>query len=173
MIEQLAKSLAWVTAAIRVPVQSKIMISDARFVRTSAHEYNVSCRHLQVPFWSVSATRWLLLLPGTLIAHTWPVPDNRDDFKGLELPLSLTKTLLGATYPMRNEKGFHLQGYSRLLFPVQSLANNRMQWHTISSPSRDDELPCDTILNYVPARVEELGSLFGVRIFLGFCNKSR
>jgi hypothetical protein len=166
-----AKSLAWVAAAIRIPVQGKIMISDARFVRIGAYEYQLSCRRLQVPFWGVRATCWLTLLQGAVIAHNWPVPEGRDEVKGLELPFSLMKTLVGATYPMRSQNSFYLQGYSRLLFPAQSLAGNCVQWHMINSPSRDDEIPCDTILNYETVQIDDLGSLASARTFLGFCNK--
>jgi hypothetical protein len=171
MIEQVAKSLAWIAAAIRIPVQKKIMISDARFVKIGEYEYQLSCRRLQVPFWGVKAACWLKLLPGTVVAHSWPTPEGRDDFKGLELPFSLMKTLIGATYPMRYQNGFYLQGYPRLLFPAQGLANSCVQWHMISSPSRDDELACDTILNCVVIQGNELGNLVDARTFLGFCNR--
>lgn len=171
LIEQLAKSLAFITAAIRIPVQGKIMISDARFVRAGVNVYQLTCRRLQIPFWGVKATCWLPLMSGAVIAHNWPIPDGRDEIKGLELPFSLMKILIGPTYPMRNQSGFFLQGYSRLLFPAQLLANNCVQWHMVSSPSRDDELACDTILNHGRNQADDLGALIGARTFIGFCGK--
>jgi ankyrin repeat protein len=165
----IAQQLSWITASIRLPIYGKVSYSDVLFFSTGRGVYKA----VPLPLETAEDEKppcWLPLFLGTVIAQDYPIP-KRDQENGLELPFHLMTSLAGALYPMAHDGGIYLKGYSRLLFPTSSFESGSIQWHLITSPSRQEKLPPGTIHDQSWQRIGDVDRLKNARTFLGYCRK--
>jgi hypothetical protein len=114
---------------------------------------------------------WLPLFLGTVIARKYPTPQRLQE-RGVELPFDLMTALAGTMIFQRHEGGILLKGRSRLLYPVSGSTGESVQWHLVTSRSRQERLPDGPDGNKSWLKVTDRESLSNApRTFLGYCRE--
>jgi hypothetical protein len=174
-ITEIAQQLAWIAAAIRIPKEGEVSLSESLLQSTVENGYTIS----QIPLQRIEdgpARCWLPLFHGTVLARGYPIPPRRDE-DGLELPFQVLISVAATFYPTFHDGGIILQGHSRLLVPVRVFkqsdtafpgAQASVQWHLKTSGNGRSRFDMISYLNkHTWARISEPDKLAEARTFLG------
>jgi hypothetical protein len=176
-VQRISQQLAWLTAICRQSDARQPSLSEVIFFGADVDNM-ITFKIVALPLKQIKEQDacWVPLLPGTIIAHGWPVPERGSE-NGLELPFNMMLSLSGPLYPMIFGRRFCLKAYSQILFPVSATSSGgeplRVQWHY---DSKRDTVAVPPWRGKSDESVDEIEmcstrSLVEARTFLGYCRK--
>ena len=166
IVQDIAHQIAWLIAAIRPPIPGKVFFSQSLVERDPEGSYVIRL----VPLEAIeddSQMCWLPLMQGAVLVRDSPIP-CRDNQVGLEIPFHLMTELAGPMYPVKQDGGIYLQGFSRLLYPTYHSDDlSWIQWHLGSSCSSRQKLQLGLLSNNQWVQIASPSQLSSARTFLG------
>ncbi|KAF2878055.1 hypothetical protein BDV95DRAFT_663285 [Massariosphaeria phaeospora] len=178
MLVDLAQQLAWIGSAFSSSPYDEqlayckpaleIKPSTSKLVPT--YELNFHHRSLH----RTENACWLPMFCGASIAQGFPIPERGDE-TGLEVPLDLMSGIVGAQHAVEYDGGIVMKGFSTILVPTKR-ADDRVQWHLISSGDADTRLSYQDGLKQCKNRLstDELSfaDLSMCRAIVGWCTSA-
>jgi hypothetical protein len=173
----MAQQVAWLVSACRVSplglgysyVSFREDISRFRF---PLHTFHISNEVLPLTSCDPGSC-WNELVGSSTIVAGFPIPERRNNEKGLELPLEVMAGLGGVPLATQFDGGYILKARSIAFVPVERNVDS-VQWHLVKKEGarmRYKDI-ADVCPIRLPVEVLDQEDLVSTRAFLGWCSDS-
>jgi hypothetical protein len=171
-IVQAVQQLAWIGAALQLSDTGAIQHNDTTLKQDAQGVFTVLYTRAMPT--EEETLCWVPLFRNPVIARGFPIPYRGNGEIGLESPIDILASLIGATNSVDFQDGLLLKGFSSLLVPVK-LTGDSIQWHLVVNRSgkrikySEADVYCPTRL---PLSVINRQTLKNTRAFLAWWGES-
>ncbi|KAI9787481.1 MAG: hypothetical protein M1839_000010 [Geoglossum umbratile] len=174
----ISEGFAWITVAKRMTPFNSLALSEADVSycgnREQVEHFHITLNELRPIEESDQGQCWHRLFRGGVIAKGFPTREKPVGGRGLEIPFQLMTFLAAVEFPICQDGGIILMGFSTLLIPVSRLGRDAIQWHMVVSKDEDMQIlpySIDEVPTYAPVgSVEDLKT---ARAILGWCGVAK